>query len=105
MPDFSELSKGPKVFFELPFDLPDIELFTMKNLITQTTLTLFISTLLLVIVALIIRRKITKRPGGLQVVAEKLVTMLYRMLAPRIQAMATMTLFFFAITEAKKITI
>ena len=68
---------GPKVFFELPFDLPDSAIFTMKNLITQTTLSLVAVTLILLIVALIVSRKITKRPGRLQVVTEKLVSMLY----------------------------
>ncbi len=68
---------GPKVFFELPFDLPDTSIFTMKNLITQTTISLVAVTLILLIIALIVSRKITKRPGRLQVVAEKLVSMLY----------------------------
>ncbi len=49
----------------------------MKNLITQTTITLFAVTILLIIVSLIVTRKLSKRPGRLQVVAEKLVTMLY----------------------------
>lgn len=70
---------GPKVFFELPFDLPDTTIFTMKNLITQTTVSLFAVTLILIIVACIVTRKLTKRPGKLQVVAEKLVTMLYNL--------------------------
>ena len=68
---------GPKVFFELPFDLPDTSIFTMKNLITQTTISLVAVTLILLIISLIVSRKITKRPGRLQVVAEKLVSMLY----------------------------
>ena len=70
---------GPKVYFELPFDLPDTAIFTMKNLITQTTVTLFITTVLLIIVSVFVTKKLTKRPGGLQVVAEKLVTMLYNL--------------------------
>ena len=49
----------------------------MKNLITQTTITLFAVTILLIIVSLIVTRKLSKRPGRLQVVAEKLITMLY----------------------------
>ena len=69
---------GPKVFFELPFDLPDINIFTMKNLITQTTITLFAVTILLIVVSLIVTKNLSKkRPGGLQIVAEKLVNMLY----------------------------
>ena len=68
---------GPKVYFELPWDLPDINIFTMKNLITQTTVSLFAVTLILLTLAFIVSKKITKRPGKLQVVAEKLVNMLY----------------------------
>ena len=73
-----ELTRGAKVFFELPFDLPD-GMITFKNLITQSTVTLFLSTVILIIVALTVTRKLTKRPGRLQVVAEKLVTMLYNL--------------------------
>ena len=67
---------GPKVFFELPFDLPD-GMLTLKNLITQTTVTLLAVTILLITLALIISRNIKKRPGGFQVIVEKLVSMLY----------------------------
>lgn len=70
---------GPKVFFELPFDLPDTTIFTMKNLITQTTVTLFAVTLILIIAAFAVTRRITKRPGKLQVLIEKVVTMLYNL--------------------------
>ncbi len=75
--DFSGLSNGPKVFFELPFDLPD-GIFTLKNLITQTTVSLLVSTILIIVIAIIATRRLDKRrPRGLQVVAEKLVNMLY----------------------------
>ena len=70
---------GPKVYFELPFDLPDTAIFTMKNLITQTTVTLFVVTLVLIILAYALTRKITKRPGRIQVLLEKVVTMLYNL--------------------------
>ena len=70
---------GPKVYFELPFDLPDIGIFTMKNLITQTTITLFIVTITLTVLAYIFTRKITKRPGRIQVLLEKVVSMLYNL--------------------------
>lgn len=70
---------GPKVYFELPFDLPDSTIFTMKNLITQTTITLFATTLILILAAYFLTRKITKRPGKVQVLIEKVVTMLYNM--------------------------
>ena len=75
-----ELSvNGPKVYYELPFDLPDTSIFTMKNLVTQTTISLFAVTIILIIVSLLTTRSLTKRPGKLQVVAEKLVTMLYNL--------------------------
>lgn len=70
---------GPKVYFELPFDLPDSTIFTMKNLITQTTVTLFAVTLLLIILTLALTKKITKRPGKMQVLVEKGVSMIYGM--------------------------
>ena len=70
---------GPKVYFELPFDLPDTAIFTMKNLITQTTVTLFVVTLVLIILAYALTRRITKRPGKIQVLLEKVVTMLYNL--------------------------
>ena len=71
--------KGPLVYWELPFELPDSSIFTMKNLITQTTVSLLAVTVLLIVIALITSKHITKRPGKLQVVAEKLVTMLYNL--------------------------
>ena len=70
---------GPKVFWELPFDLPDSTIFTMKNLVTQTTITLFTLTIVLSILAIVLTRKLTKRPGKIQVLLEKVVTMLYNM--------------------------
>lgn len=70
---------GPKVFFELPFDLPDSTIFTMKNLITQTTITLFFTTIVLILLAYFLTRKISKRPGKIQVLLEKVITMLYNM--------------------------
>ena len=70
---------GPKVFLELPFDLPDTTIFTMKNLITQTTITLFAVTVILLVLAFALTRKITKRPGRVQVLLEKVVTMLYNL--------------------------
>ena len=70
---------GPKVFFELPFDLPDTTIFTMKNLITQTTISLFVVTITLILLAYFLTRKLSKRPGAVQVLLEKVVTMLYNM--------------------------
>ena len=68
---------GPKVFFELPFNLPDTSIFTMKNLITQTTVSILAVTIALIILACVVTKGLKKRPGKLQVVAEKLVNMLY----------------------------
>ena len=70
---------GPKVFVQLPWDLPDTNIFTMKNLITQTTISLFTVTLVLGLLAIILTRKIEKRPGKVQVLLEKVVTMLYNL--------------------------
>lgn len=70
---------GPKVFFELPFDLPDSTIFTMKNLITQTTISLLVVTITLILLAYFLTRKLSKRPGAVQVLLEKVVTMLYNM--------------------------
>ena len=71
--------KGPKVYYELPFDLPDSNIFTMKNLITQTTVALLVVTILLILLSFIVTRKLTKRPGRVQVLVEKAVTMLYNL--------------------------
>ncbi len=70
---------GPKVFFELPFDLIDTTIFTMKNLVTQTTITLLAVTIILSILAIVLTRKITKRPGKIQVLLEKAVSMVYNL--------------------------
>ena len=64
---------GPIIYFS--FDLPLVG----RVNITQTFFALLAVTLLLIIVALVVNKRITKRPGGLQVVAEKLVTMLYNL--------------------------
>ena len=70
---------GPKVFYELPFDLIDSTIFTMKNLVTQTTITLLVVTIILAILVMALTRKITKRPGKIQVLLEKAVTMVYNL--------------------------
>lgn len=70
---------GPKVYWFFNLDLPDTNIFTMKNFITQTTITLFVVTIALIIAAYAVTRKITKRPGRIQVLIEKVVTMLYNM--------------------------
>ena len=69
---------GPRVYYQLPFEMPSFKnLFTMQNLITETTVTLFVMTVLLIALAFALTRGITKRPGRIQVVIERLVTMLY----------------------------
>lgn len=49
------------------------------NLITQTTVSLFVVTIALMIVAYIVTRKIEKRPGAVQVLIEKIINMLYNL--------------------------
>ncbi|MBR2930294.1 MAG: F0F1 ATP synthase subunit A [Clostridia bacterium] len=64
---------GPKEFITLyigNFELP---------LVTQTTITLIITTVALIILSLVVYKNVKKRPGGFQVIVEKLVTMLYDM--------------------------
>ena len=65
---------GPKIYYELPFDIP---LFG-RAIITQTTVSIFAVTVLLIVMALIVSKNLNKKkPGGLQIVAEKLINMLY----------------------------
>ncbi len=61
---------GPKILFsiELPF---------MTLNITETTLSLLVVTLGIMIAAFVLTRKITKRPSRSQVIVEKIVDMLY----------------------------
>ena len=47
------------------------------NIVTQTTVSLLAVTILLMILGLVASRNLSKRPGRLQVVTEKLVNMLY----------------------------
>ena len=61
---------GPKVYFTIHTPWFDIN-------VTQTTVSLLAVTLILIAIALIATRRLTKRPGRLQVVTEKLVNMLY----------------------------
>ena len=62
---------GPKIYFEIPI-LGGIK-------ITQTTVSLLVVTILLIMLSYFLTRKLTKRPGRAQVVVEKLVTMLYNL--------------------------
>ena len=63
---------GPKIYFRIRF-------FGGYINITQTTFTLLAVTVLLITAAYFLGRNLKKRPGRLQVVTEKMVTMLYNM--------------------------
>ena len=74
---------GPKVYVRLEwlyekFKGTLVDVFgNFGNFITQTTVSLFAVTIILMILALVATKKLTKRPGKFQVVVEKLVNMLY----------------------------
>ena len=68
--DMSGLANGPKVYFTVHTPWFDID-------ITQTAVTIFVASLILITLAFFIGRGLKKRPGGFQVVVEKLVNMLY----------------------------
>lgn len=75
---------GPKVYLRLTdvyekFKSNELIAQIFSNPITQTTISLLAVTIILLIVALIAGKKLTKRPGRLQVITEKLVNMLYGM--------------------------
>ena len=76
---------GPKVFVRIDklyeqFAGTMVDIFgNFGNLITQTTVSLFVVTILLMIIAYIVTRKIEKRPGGVQVLVEKVLNMLYNL--------------------------
>ena len=75
---------GPKVYLRLTdiyekFKSNELVAQIFSNPITQTTISLLAVTLILLAVALIAGKRLTKRPGRLQVVTEKLVNMLYGM--------------------------
>lgn len=60
---------GPKIYYTIPI-LGGIN-------ITQTMVTLLAVTIILIIGSYFVTRNLTKRPGGLQVIVEKLISMLY----------------------------
>ena len=74
---------GPKVYLRITklyeqFEGTMVDIFgNFGNLITQTTVSLFAVTILLIILAYVSTRKIEKRPGGVQVLVEKVLGMLY----------------------------
>ena len=61
---------GPGVYFTF-------HLFGLPISISQTAVALLAVTLLLIVAAFIVTRRISKRPSGMQVIVEKLVSMLY----------------------------
>ena len=61
---------GPKIYFAIKTPFGDIN-------VTQTMLSLLVVTVALIVLAAFVTRNIKKRPGGLQVIVEKLVSMLY----------------------------
>ncbi len=65
---------GPKILF-------DFSLFGLNITITETVLSSFLVTLTLAIAAVFLGRNLKKRPGGRQVLVEKLVTMLYNLVS------------------------
>lgn len=65
------LGQGPGIYFRI--NLP----FGIHIDITQTVLTILVASILLIALSIIVAKNIKKRPGGFQVVIEKLVTMLY----------------------------
>ena len=67
---------GPKIFVRLTA-LYDKFGGIFGNLVTQTTVSLFAVTVLLMLLAYFSTRNLTKRPGRFQVIVEKLVDMLY----------------------------
>lgn len=73
---------GSRVIFGVPFlqeiseSIPILEL---GNILTVTTVSLFAVTLILITSALLLTRKLEKRPGKVQVVLEKLISMLYNL--------------------------
>lgn len=76
---------GPKVFVRIDkiyemFAGTMVDIFgNFGNFITQTTVSLFIVTILLMVLGYIASRKIEKRPGGVQVLVEKVLNMLYNL--------------------------
>ena len=74
---------GPKVYVRIEWlynkfagTMADI-FGNFGNLVTQTTISLLMVTVLLMVMATVATRNIEKRPGKLQVITEKLVSMLY----------------------------
>ena len=65
-----QLANGAKIYFAIKTPW-----FTIN--ITQTVVTILVATILMIVLALVIKKHLKKRPGGFQVIVEKLVDMLY----------------------------
>lgn len=73
-------TNGARIILSIPFlqELSEgIPLLELGNVLTQTTISLFVVTLLVIVIAKLVTRRIDKRPDGVQVVVEKLMDMLY----------------------------
>jgi len=76
---------GPKVYVRIDelyemFAGTIVDIFgNFGNFITQTTVSLFVVTIGLMILGYLVSRKIEKRPGAVQVLVEKLLNMLYKL--------------------------
>ena len=73
---------GARIILGIPFlqELcEDIPLLELGNVVTQTTISLLVVTVILVLLAFVATKTLTKRPGRVQVVFEKLMTMLYNL--------------------------
>ena len=71
---------GARIILGIPFlqELcQDIPLLELGNVVTQTTISLLVVTVILVLLAFVATKTLAKRPGRMQVVFEKLMTMLY----------------------------
>ena len=64
---------GPKIYLQITA-LKDKFMGLLANPITQTTVSLFAVSIILIIIAIIISKNLKKRPGRFQVIVEKLVT-------------------------------
>ena len=71
---------GAKIYLSID-KLKEIGGDMIGNPITQTTVTLLAVSVVLILLALLVNKSIKKRPGGGQVIVEKLVSMLYGMVS------------------------
>ena len=73
---------GARIILGIPFlqELcKNIPLLEIGNVVTQTTISLLVVTVILVLLAHVATKTLTKRPGRMQVIFEKLMTMLYNL--------------------------